>query len=189
MEISFTKAFSPAHISLGFVPHINEKEPLKTGSRGFGICLSEGATAEVGRGKGILEYTLNGRRGDREFLGGFIKRVEAKLGRELPEKNPGFESLKVRTVLSFPLSQGYGMSASSLLSIALAIYAFLEREKILSMGSKVDSLKFQERMREGFFSPETGKDVSKIFRILVESVHEYEVEMLWGLGDVVGALR
>lgn len=81
------------------------------------------------------------------------------------------------------------MSASSLLSIALAIYANLSKEKEIAMGSKVESLKFQERLRETFFSPGSGPEIPKLFQTLVEAVHEHEVEMLWGLGDVVGALR
>jgi len=106
-------AFAPGHIS-GFFEPIIDNNILKTGSRGAGINISLGATSEV-----IVESS------DNTNFKLFVNDKESNF----PLIPMAFEQLigenkmniTVKTKLDLPLSQGFGMSAASVLS---ASYAF-----------------------------------------------------------------
>src|SRR5512137_742081 len=56
------KAFCPGHIT-GFFQIMEHKDPLRSGSRGAGLCVSLGATSTVmmEEGNGEVIVTINGK--------------------------------------------------------------------------------------------------------------------------------
>lgn len=110
-------AFCPGHIT-GFFQICEHREPLRSGSRGAGICTSLGATTTVvsKRGKGAISVEIDGEKSDAPVTKQALARLI--LGRQL--------DLKVQTTLDLPVGQGFGMSAAGALSSALAAAEMLE---------------------------------------------------------------
>lgn len=107
-----TEAFSPGHIT-GFFEVCRAKNPLATGSRGAGLCLSLGARSIVKiseAGKQSIDVAIDGRRAEAPVTRSAIRHLVGanKL------------SIKVSTSLDLPQSQGFGMSAAGALSASLA---------------------------------------------------------------------
>jgi len=104
-------AFCPGHIT-GFFQICEHKEPLRSGSRGAGICTTLGATSTVvsKKGSGDIEVYINGKKSDTPVTKQALARMI--LGRDI--------DLNVETLLDLPMSQGFGMSAAGALSAALA---------------------------------------------------------------------
>ncbi|MDD1768742.1 MAG: hypothetical protein LUQ55_02015 [Methanomassiliicoccales archaeon] len=111
------RAFCPGHIT-GFFEICEHKEPLRSGSRGAGICTTLGATSTVGsrKGKGSIRVYINGEKNDAPVTKQALARMI--LGREV--------DLRVDTLLDLPLSQGFGMSAAGVLSATLATAEILD---------------------------------------------------------------
>jgi pantoate kinase len=106
-------AFSPGHIS-GFFEPIFHNNILKTGSRGAGFNISLGAKSEVIVNKSNnIDYKIyiNGKKLDFPIIPYALN--------FLTDNNK--MEIIVKTKLDLPLSQGFGMSAASVLS---ASYAF-----------------------------------------------------------------
>jgi len=106
-------AFSPGHIS-GFFEPIFDKDFSKTGSRGAGINISLGAKSEVivhKSNKTDLKIFLNGKKSDFPLIPMAFKQL---IGDNKMEIN-------VKTNLDLPLSQGFGMSAASVVSASYAL--------------------------------------------------------------------
>jgi pantoate kinase len=110
-------AFCPGHIT-GFFQICEHKEPLRSGSRGAGICTTLGATSTVvsKKGNGDIEIYTNGRKSDAPVTKQALARMI--LGRDI--------DLDVETLLDLPISQGFGMSAAGALSAALATAEILD---------------------------------------------------------------
>ena len=111
------RAFCPGHIT-GFFEICEHKEPLRSGSRGAGICTTLGATSTVGsrKGKGSIRVYINGEKNDAPVTKQALARMI--LGREV--------DLRVDTLLDLPLSQGFGMSAAGVVSATLATAEILD---------------------------------------------------------------
>lgn len=106
-------AFAPGHIS-GFFEPIFNKDMLKTGSRGAGINISLGAKSEVlvqNSNKTDFKIFLNGKKSIFPIIPTALKYLVGDNKMEIT----------VKTTLNLPLSQGFGMSAASVVS---ASYAF-----------------------------------------------------------------
>ncbi len=106
------EAFSPGHIT-GFFEVCRARDPLATGSRGAGLCLSLGARSRVKLVEAAtqsIRVSIDGRRADAPVTKRAIKTIigRAKL------------SVEVLTMLDLPQSQGFGMSAAGALSASLA---------------------------------------------------------------------
>jgi pantoate kinase len=113
-------AFSPGHIT-GFFQVCEHEDPLRTGSRGAGVCVSMGATSHVmaARGDGRMKVKIN------------RERDQAPVTRQaLAELLDGSNlDITVETYLELPMSQGFGMSAAGALSAALALAEILGRSR------------------------------------------------------------
>ncbi|MEW5761519.1 MAG: pantothenate kinase, partial [Candidatus Thermoplasmatota archaeon] len=107
------KAFSPSHVSGFFEIHL-EGELLKSGSRGAGICLSEGVET-------IVELKKSNRQEIEIFLN--EKKEEANTTKNVVKSLIGKKkySVKVRSYFKLPVSQGFGISGAGALSTALAL--------------------------------------------------------------------
>ena len=106
-------AFAPGHIS-GFFEPLFDKDFLKTGSRGAGINISLGAKSEViahKSNKMNIKIFLNGKKSDFPLI---QMAFEQLIGNNQME-------IKVKTNLDLPLSQGFGMSAASVVSASYAL--------------------------------------------------------------------
>lgn len=107
-------AFAPGHISGFFQPVTESKNSNQIGSRGAGVCISDGATARVtitSSQKQKIHLDVNGKNGSFPVTSNAIKRV---LGQESVQ-------VKANITLDLPVGQGFGMSAASSLSSALAV--------------------------------------------------------------------
>ncbi|OYT58981.1 hypothetical protein B6U81_06905 [Thermoplasmatales archaeon ex4484_30] len=100
------KAFCPGHIT-GFFEICLYDDPIKSGSRGAGICISLGATAEVEISEGEIKAIVNGKRGN----------VTETAMKEMLKKEGAIANIS----LQLPISQGFGMSAAGTLATTLAI--------------------------------------------------------------------
>lgn len=114
------EAFSPGHIT-GFFQICEHEDPIRTGSRGAGICINRGATSHlhVKRGKGRIRVKINGK----EDPAPVTKQALAALMEE-----PDLD-ISVETHLDLPVCQGFGMSAAGALSAALALADILGRDR------------------------------------------------------------
>ncbi|MDD1768259.1 MAG: hypothetical protein LUQ27_06835 [Methanomassiliicoccales archaeon] len=112
-----TAAFCPGHIT-GFFEICEHREPLRSGSRGAGICTTLGATSTVTsrRGKGSMKVSINGEKNEAPVTKQALARLI--LGRDI--------DLRVDTKLDLPLGQGFGMSAAGVLSATLATAEILD---------------------------------------------------------------
>ncbi|KAA0009856.1 MAG: GHMP kinase [Thermoplasmata archaeon] len=100
-----TIAFAPSHIT-GFFEICYHDDYKKAGSRGAGINISLGSYAEVGK------------KGNSIFLEGNIGKGEVTLK---ALQNLGLAGINVKIKNELPLSQGFGVSASSTLATLLAV--------------------------------------------------------------------
>ncbi len=98
-------AFSPGSVTL-FFEIVENPDPLLTGSKGVGICLSEGVITEVEEGD-ELKIIVNG------------KETRGKL-QEFIAKKYGFMGT-IKNHVHLPISQGLGMSGAIALSTSLAL--------------------------------------------------------------------
>lgn len=114
------EAFSPGHIT-GLFQICEHEDPLRTGSRGAGICINRGATSRITakKGNGRIDVKINGK----EDPAPVTKQALATLMEE-----PDLDIL-VETHLDLPISQGFGMSAAGALSAALALADILGRDR------------------------------------------------------------
>lgn len=116
-----SRAFCPGHVT-GFFEVVRTDDPLSTGSRGAGICISLGATTEV-----------HVERADAPSLSVNINGVE----RDAPVTQRAVEliaedeplSISVTTSLDLPEGQGFGMSAAGALSTGIALCDVLEFDR------------------------------------------------------------
>lgn len=103
------RAFAPGHITGFFIPYMNE-DPIKSGSRGAGICLSRGAVAEleISEGKGIEIEGVDGEVTERAL--------------SIAKEELGIKGrISVKIELQLPQSQGFGMSAAGTLAASFAL--------------------------------------------------------------------
>jgi pantoate kinase len=110
-------AFCPGHLTGFFFPCENA-DPLRSGSRGAGLCVDRGATTTVTacEGRGEIRVSINGRSSEAP-----VTRSAATWlldGRSI--------DLTIDTTLALPASAGFGMSAAGALSSALALTDILE---------------------------------------------------------------
>ncbi len=110
-------AFCPGHVT-GFFQICEHKDPLRSGSRGAGLCLSLGAesTVDVEEGNGDILIFLDGEEERAQVTRSAVAKVlgERKL------------DVTVRTNMDLPVSQGFGMSAAGSLSAAHALSELLD---------------------------------------------------------------
>ena len=108
------KAFSPGHISGFFEPVYFNNDFSRSGSRGAGLSITLGAVSEVSAIESSIqkiEVFINGKRSPAPVT---------KLALEyLIGKNK--LNISVKTKLSLPMGQGFGMSAAGALSSAIAL--------------------------------------------------------------------
>ena len=100
------KAFSPGSITLFFVPRNTHRSYERNGSMGVSITTNLGAVTEIREGERLKVY-INER-----LRRGTIQHLVARLWNFRGE---------IRTRLSLPVSQGFGMSGAAALSTSLAI--------------------------------------------------------------------
>jgi pantoate kinase len=112
-------AFAPGHIS-GFFEPIFNKDISKTGSRGAGINISLGAISEVlvkNSNKTDFKIFLNGKKSVFPIIPTALKFL---IGDNKME-------ITVKTTLNLPLSQGFGMSAASVVSASYALSKIINK--------------------------------------------------------------
>ena len=112
-------AFSPGHISGFFQPITDSNELNEIGSRGAGVCIAHGATAEVEIIKNSdqkINICVNGKKGNYLVTRYAIQHL---LGKENLLVN-------VNITLDVPASHGFGMSAAGALSSSIAIANLIE---------------------------------------------------------------
>ncbi|MDI6855181.1 MAG: pantoate kinase [Candidatus Thermoplasmatota archaeon] len=108
------RAFAPGHITGFFRIGNTAKDFRRKGSRGAGLCLSEGVVTEA-------EVERSATRKIVIFLNN--KKAKAEVTRKVAEELVSNENLNVRVKSSFqlPISQGLGISGAGALSTALAL--------------------------------------------------------------------
>jgi len=107
------KAFCPGHIT-GFFQICETQDPLSTGSRGAGLCLSLGATSKIwvsDSQRQTIEVLIDGKKSRAEVTRTALRHL---LGKDKLK-------IEVSTNLDLPQSQGFGMSAAGSLSASLAL--------------------------------------------------------------------
>jgi len=104
------RAFAPGHIT-GFFEVCMKDTEATSGSRGAGICLSQGATATVKQSDMEKTVLVNG------HPDGEVTRVALDILTAEP--------LQVDIALDLPISQGFGMSAAGTLAATLASASLL----------------------------------------------------------------
>jgi pantoate kinase len=113
-------AFAPGHISGFFQPITDFDDIDKIGSRGAGVCIAHGATAQVELQKSRkqkINIFINGKIGTYSVTRTAVKYL---LGKENLEIN-------VNISLDLPGSHGFGMSAAGALSSSLALVQLLDK--------------------------------------------------------------
>ncbi len=114
------EAFSPGHVT-GFFQIHYAKDPLSTGSRGAGMCLSLGAKSIVKIEKSQankIRVTIDGEESRAPVTRDAIRHL---LGNERM-------SVDASTRNELPMAQGFGMSAAGALSASLALARLLGRD-------------------------------------------------------------
>ncbi len=110
------RSFCPGHIT-GFFQIVEHEEPLRSGSKGAGICVALGAKCllEAKPGNGEIEVRLDGRP------------EPAPVTRDAIMGLPGWETLDIDLSIEheLPVGQGFGMSAAGALAASLAVSAAL----------------------------------------------------------------
>jgi pantoate kinase len=107
------RAFCPGHIT-GFFEIRRVADPLATGSRGAGMCLSLGAKSEVTVSESTsqsITVMIDGKTSPSEVTKAALRRMlgNARL------------NVVAKTSLDLPQSQGFGMSAAGTLSASIAL--------------------------------------------------------------------
>jgi pantoate kinase len=113
-------AFAPGHISGFFQPLTDSEDLNEIGSRGAGVCIAHGATAQVE----IIKSC-------KQKINVFINETSGKypVTQTAVRHLLGEENLEVTVniTLSVPGSHGFGMSAAGALSSSLALANLLEK--------------------------------------------------------------
>jgi len=111
------KAFCPGHIT-GFFQILEHKDPMRSGSRGAGLCVNLGATSTVmmEEGNGEVIVSINGKEDRAPVTVAAVSNVI--LDRKV--------DVYVDTALDLPVGQGFGTSAAGALSAAQATCELLE---------------------------------------------------------------
>ena len=104
--------FVPAHIT-GFFSIENDINPLKNGSCGAGFLLDHGVKTTV---KNSSEFKINVNQGSDIVINEVLKYFD------------GEESFEIIQDIQLPIGAGFGTSAASALSLALALNEFLDYE-------------------------------------------------------------
>jgi pantoate kinase len=105
------RSFCPGHIT-GFFQIVEHGDPLRSGSRGAGMCVDLGARCELAAGPGSGKVSV---RLDRSFEDAPVT-VDAVKG--LPGSN-GMD-FEVAIENELPIGQGFGMSAAGAVAASLA---------------------------------------------------------------------
>ncbi|HDM67205.1 MAG TPA: hypothetical protein ENG62_02330 [Thermoplasmatales archaeon] len=116
------KVFTPAHITCFFEPCIYDSY-TESGSKGAGINLSKGVYTNIRiieDSQQIIETCINGRRIDSSLIKDCVKQLIRD------EKLHVF----VENQLELPVSQGFGMSAASLLGTSMGIAKLLDIDEL-----------------------------------------------------------
>jgi pantoate kinase len=110
-------AFCPGHLTGFFFPCEHE-DPLRSGSRGAGLCVDQGATSMVSvkEGSGEISINVNGRGANAPVT---RTAVTILLGDRTTD-------VRIDTRLDLPVSAGFGMSAAGALSASFALAEALE---------------------------------------------------------------
>lgn len=109
-------AFCPGHISCIFRPADNVNI-LKKGSRGVGIRTSAGTIVEMNEILGSTKVFING------------KESEARITRHTIEHMAPDRNFEVYVECQLPTGQGFGMSASGALCVALCVAEVVGKER------------------------------------------------------------
>ncbi len=111
------KAFCPGHIT-GFFQIMEHRDPMRSGSRGAGLCVNLGATSTVRmeEGNGEVIVSINGKEDKAPVTAAAVSNVI--LDRMV--------DVYVDTTLDLPMGQGFGTSAAGALSAAQATCELLE---------------------------------------------------------------
>ena len=112
-------AFAPGHISGFFQPVYDPKNIYKTGSRGAGFSVALGATSHVSIEQSDIQKTV-------VYLNGSF--IDSPLIETCIHQLIGTKPLMITSeiYLDLPLSQGFGMSAASALSVSYAVATCLD---------------------------------------------------------------
>lgn len=128
------EAFCPGHITAFFQACLRD-DPLKSGSRGAGLCTSLGVRTKVRISKSRqkdVQIFLNDEKADAEVT---RRAIDLLLGNE-PWK------VRVLSEVQLPIAQGFGMSAagavSTLLALNDALPTHLPRDSILSLAHRAE---------------------------------------------------
>lgn len=116
-----SRAFCPGHVT-GFFEVFKMEDPLSTGSRGAGVCISLGATSEVRVERSdttTVEIAINGVEADAPVTRRSVER--------LLEGEPF--AVDVDISLDLPERQGFGMSAAGSLSTSVALCDIFECDR------------------------------------------------------------
>jgi len=103
------RAFVPGHVT-GFFSVHRDEDPRRAGSRGAGLCLSDGVTVSVEPAPKTA-IRLNGTRGEIEAVGNVLDAFGV--------------SAKVECETELPISTGFGVSGASALGTAITVDATL----------------------------------------------------------------
>ena len=116
------KVFVPAHITCFFEPCIYDNY-VESGSRGAGINLSRGVYTDIRIEENthqIIETYINGRKTDSSLIKDCVKQL-------IRDENL---HVVVENQLELPVSQGFGMSAASLLGTSIGISNLLDLDEL-----------------------------------------------------------
>ncbi len=114
-------AFAPAHVTGIVRPETGARDPRARGSRGIGIVLALGVTADATWSPG--DRSLLSVRGE----DGRRLRISEEVARRLRGSARG--TLRVRLRHDVPIGQGFGTSAAGALATALAVAHLLRRPR------------------------------------------------------------
>ncbi|MBW3581679.1 MAG: hypothetical protein KY455_01140 [Euryarchaeota archaeon] len=108
------KAFAPAHLTGFFEIHDEHKNPYRKGSRGAGLNLDMGVTADVTihQDEGAIEVYVNGIADEAPTV---HRAVRGLLGDAYPAR------VEIRLSSDLPPSQGFGLSGAGALATGFAL--------------------------------------------------------------------
>jgi len=122
MNVHTAAAFSPGHIT-GFVEFpILPDDPVLTGSRGAGFCISRGVKTRVraeSSSKNDLAIFVNGKFADDAEVSKYVVEAYLKLAKEPL-------SIRVEHDLEIPVGYGLGSSGAAALSLSFALNKALD---------------------------------------------------------------
>lgn len=113
-------AYCPGHITGFFLPCMH-KDPLRTGSRGAGLCIDKGVTTTltVEEGAGSMELLVDGERRDAPVVRSALVDMMGNTGLDVVAES----------TMDLPASSGFGISAAAALSAAFAAAKVLGRSR------------------------------------------------------------